>query len=69
MSRNTYAEAEFEAWPGGFMQGVSKAWRLRPRRSHSSSVQTTLKESMTWARKKPLAGTGRQGSECWLLRW
>ena len=42
------------------MQGVSKAWKLRPRRSHSSSVQTTFKESMIWARKKPLAGAGRQ---------
>lgn len=48
--------------PGlGVHAGVSKAWRLRPRRSHSSSVQTTFKESMTWARKKPLAGAGRQG--------
>lgn len=40
--------------------GVSKAWRLRPRRSHSSSVQTTFKEFMTGAGKKPLAGAGRQ---------
>ena len=34
-----------------------------------TQAQTTFKESKTWAGKKPLAGAGRQGSECWLLRW
>lgn len=49
----------------GGQQGLETQAQTQPQLLRPDNFQ----KSKTWAGKKPLAGAGRQGSECWLLRW